>query len=265
MSKMLRRRHAAFTLVELLVVVGIIAVLVAILLPALSRARQAANSIACQSNLRQIGLALLLYTDGNKGKYPYCQNSSGNQWFPALSAVLTGQDGAPYAQVFKCPSVVLEGGDVHYTVHSNLFPDATHLNDPNWRLRAGTVAEMQKRGTETVLVFDAAQMDNGNADAHGWAVDGIWDFYDESPDNYVVPWIWPDGMDTDGSAGSMGYQCQVRYRHGITGAARGNTSRRANFLFGDGHVGNLAYGELLKGNVRCDRNGRKKGWETWIP
>lgn len=63
-------RKCAFTLVELLVVIGIIAVLIAILLPALSRARESANTTACASNLRQTGLGMLSYLQQSRGMLP---------------------------------------------------------------------------------------------------------------------------------------------------------------------------------------------------
>ncbi len=62
-------RRNGFTLIELLVVVAIIAVLVAILLPALNTARERAKSVVCESNLRQVGIAIQFYTDDWNGQF----------------------------------------------------------------------------------------------------------------------------------------------------------------------------------------------------
>ncbi len=66
----MRWTRTAFTLIEMLVVIAIIAILAALLLPALSQAKESARRSACASNLRQIIPAALMYADEQEGRYP---------------------------------------------------------------------------------------------------------------------------------------------------------------------------------------------------
>ncbi len=99
-------RRAAFTLVELLVVIAIIALLAALLLPALSRAKGAALSAACKSNLHQIGLALILYVQDH-GRYPPRWSSpvfpNGPNGFPFWDSRLLAY-ASSNRLVFFCPA-----------------------------------------------------------------------------------------------------------------------------------------------------------------
>src|ERR1051326_7786658 len=110
----MRKQINGFTLIELLVVVAIIAILAALLLPALQGAKESARTAKCLSNLKQMGVAALMYVDDNSGK---CIDLGGPWWDPSTDSqiVVPGTREArwldklyPYVsrniEVLRCPS-----------------------------------------------------------------------------------------------------------------------------------------------------------------
>jgi prepilin-type N-terminal cleavage/methylation domain-containing protein len=108
--------NPAFTLIELLVVIAIIAVLAALLLPALNRAKQKAYLANCQSNLHQLGVAMSLYTADNLDCYPF----SGRDW-PQLPFVDLLNLINPYVSTnnrtfFLCPADKTRGWNIEWAI-----------------------------------------------------------------------------------------------------------------------------------------------------
>jgi len=93
-------REYAFTLVELLVVIAILAILAAMLFPALNRARNEARRVSCVSNLRQLYIGFMLYADVNRGVFPI--EPTEHNPHPGLMAALDLQ-GYGYRSAFYCP------------------------------------------------------------------------------------------------------------------------------------------------------------------
>jgi prepilin-type N-terminal cleavage/methylation domain-containing protein/prepilin-type processing-associated H-X9-DG protein len=251
----MRTQRAGFTLVELLVVIGIIAVLVAILLPALQKARAAANTVACQSNLRQIALWGLIYAQDWHGVLPHNGGAnpppsyekgywelSPSTWRKKYVAYASGNPTpvtADYAAaqrgVLFCPTV----RDLFLPLRSlsgnaNTASSSYAMNQwcggrghkPGWWYDTPVVPKLRDLRASKFWFGDAPATWNNST--HAWGFDTYMNLMIGNADR-SLPWMWPDPLTPKAAPGP---------HHGIrTGA---------NFVFGDCHVETLSFDEVNK-------------------
>lgn len=238
------KSQRAFTLVELLVVIGIIALLISVLMPALTKARASAKTTACLSQLRQVGIAATNYVSTERNNLAPCyyfnlsDPSKNISYFDIMERYLPKSTGR---SIWTCPEAI-EGTTIQYPhtyganrrVHVYFWTD---LPLPGGQVNTLTRVTKIKRSAEIVALADASQA-SGVYTTGGWLdFSDLPEVIDPTKANLSVNNLPGWAANSDGP----GNNYHIRYRH-----AR-NT--QANVLFVDGHAETVRKTTLLYRNL----------------
>ncbi|MBE6364791.1 MAG: DUF1559 domain-containing protein [Lentisphaerae bacterium] len=184
-------KHSCFTLIELLVVIAIIAILAAILLPALNSARERGRAASCISNLKQLGNAVQFYADANDDFLPASQGPNGGSpiWYQCLTQIIYPGNGInDGGGVFVCPSCPYDMPDGTAPRHSYGYNSSCYqynaTSGANYELRFKEYRKITKivRATERPLIVDFFWFDRPDNNRFTWFGSG--DFFDETDNRF---------------------------------------------------------------------------------
>ncbi|MCH2207807.1 MAG: type II secretion system GspH family protein [Lentisphaerales bacterium] len=238
-----KKQSNYFTLVELLVVISIIGILTSMLIPSLNKAREAGKNAYCLNNLKQQGVATMVYTGENDDDLPASYNGDGTNppyWWGSIGLYMDSEDNQKSA-AFSCPTVNYSDETINplqYGANTEIFkhhptPATPHLNQ-GFRLKVGAVY----RPSETYMIADLSIWNKEfgecypfNRSPASWAY--LSNVYTD-PDQQMPPYIQYDYTYTDDSI-------RIRFRH--------LGEKNANLAFPDGHARGKTMGSFTAKNI----------------
>ncbi len=265
------KKHG-FTLVELLVVIGIIAVLISVLLPALNKARDQGNIVKCASNIRQLAMALTNYAAENKGKFPPNVNSPALEWYHQdrlgkyLPNTVVTPSGNIAGPIMVCPTTKDENVIRTYAMNQwassisdqyvynktpdkRAYPGSTYNPNPPFR---GQLWGTGSKGSSTLILM-AERYVNIEYNGQLYTNSTIGFQGDKPGQRFLGIPGYTLAIVPFGSGNATTELDYSRHRQSKDKSAGNAAKGRTNIAFADGHVELLGHDELADPNTGLSR------------